>query len=83
MADEERHPWEQPTAVEVAREFILEAVGEGPVITVELQKRARDRGISPASLGRAKRELKVAGKILVRRRGARSNPYTVELAPQG
>ncbi len=55
----QRRPGRPPTAIEVARNFLLTALSAGPVPTAQIMARAREQCIAERTLARARADLSV------------------------
>lgn len=78
MSDAEK--WANPTEAEKAKDWvILKLRRSGPIPTGDLAAAATKEGIARTTLEVAKRKLKDEGAITIRRYGARTSPFIVEL----
>ncbi len=75
--------WAKPTTIEDAGDWVLRELEKGgPMPTGELSRAAVKHGIARTTLEVAKRELKDAGQISIKRYGSRTSPYIVELVKE-
>lgn len=71
-----------PTKGELAREAILELLAEGPLLSEELFEILEKRGHKRTTVHRERTQLRKEGRVVLRRYGSTSNPYTTHLADE-
>ena len=61
---DERPSGEEQSALDDAKDFLRQVLADGPVLVKEIQKQAKEAGISMSTLGRAKKQMKVSPQKL-------------------
>lgn len=78
MANAEK--WAKPTMAKKAGDWVLRELRKGgPIPTGELSRAATLKGIARTTLEVAKKNLREDGAITIKRYGARTSPFIVEL----